>query len=639
MTSRDRNRCLALFARLSAPFWTGSVASWCEESLYFNEPKLSGPFNFSGREYMREPLDSWSDDGVSDLVMTWGTRTGKTRIIFGGLAWRIRHNPTRCLWVMPNAAGTGGAQNVSRTRFQPMLRSSSTLAELIPAGARRHDFKTSQMMIGGSIIDLTGSNSPANLAGNPCDTVVQDECDKFKRRGESEADPCQLADQRCKEFSTPKRVKTSTPTLVSGKIWQELLKSDMRRRFMPCPHCSKPVVFIWSKKFTLLPLNGSEAPVRWDDEARREDGRWDLDRVVRSARAECPHCGGHIRDEHKIETDKAGIWQPTQQGAPGYRGYHLSSMYSVSVETSFGAMAKRFLLAKRSLNGLQDFINSDLAEPYANQDLSRERIELVTPSRIERGSEWKGLLSADYQQKSPRLWFVVRFWDGGNSEGAEAGHCEQFEDIAARQKAWRIQNEGVVIDSGFGSKLQTDSGVYRECAARCDLLPRNDKLPVLLGWMPAKGFSGYKRWRSDEGPSPIHKVETDPFMGTSQAGQALIELFEFSSDYFKDRLEKLRAGAGGFKWSVSLDMKLSGNGMDMSVYWKHMDSNIKKEVVDRRTQLTNVIWAKRSSHFPDHLYDCEVMQTAMASDLGFFNVEEQKVENKQREEPCSITNH
>lgn len=629
MTSRDLNRALALFARLSMPFWTGSVASWCEDSLYFNEPKLSGPFNFSGREYMREPLDAWLDDSHTDLILTWGTRTGKTRIIFGGLAWRIAHNPTRALWVMPNAAGTGGAQNVSRTRFQPMIRSSPSLAALIPGGAKRHEFKTSQMMIGGSIIDLTGSNSPANLAGNPCDTVVQDECDKFRRRGESEADPCQLADQRCKEFSTPKRVKTSTPTLVSGKIWQELMKSDLRRRFMPCPHCSKLVVLIWSKNFTLLPLTGREAPVRWDNEARREDGRWDLDRVVQSARAECPHCNGHIRDEHKIAMDRAGIWQPTQQGAPGYRGYHLPSMYSVSAETSFGKMAKRFLLAKRSLDGLQDFINSDLSEPYANQDLTRERIELVTPTRVERGTEWRLLMTADYQQKSPRLWYVVRAWDGGNSEGLAAGFCEQFSDIRAIQLAHNIPDVGTIVDSGFGSKLQTDSGVYRECAAFCEVLERSDKLPILLGWMPAKGFSGYKRWRSDEGPSPIHKTETDPMMGTSQAGQALIELFEFSSDYFKDRLEKLRAGAGGFKWSISEGIKLS-EGMTLEVYWKHMDSNVKREVVDKRTQLTNVVWCKRSSHFPDHLYDCEVMQVAAASDLGFFNVEEpeQKREEK-----------
>ena len=615
LTASQRARVINTIAPLFMPVWEGRVSDWCAANLSFNEPKLSGPFTFAGREYMREPLDDWSNEEVTDQVMCFGTRTGKTRIIFGGLGWKIKHSPTRALWTMPSTQGTGGAQNVSRTRFQPMIKASQTLAEHIPTGARRHDFKSLQMIINGSIIDLTGVNSPGNLAGNPCDTVIQDEVDKYQRRGESEADPSALADQRCKEFSTPKRVKTSTPTIPQGKIWQELLKSDLRRRFMPCPFCEKEVIFAWSEQFTMLPKTGAEAYVRWDDEhgnpdaARNENRTWDLDKVMLLAHAKCPHCGGRICDEHKVAMDAKGVWRPTQRGAPGYRGYHLPSMYSVSKETTFGNMAKRFLLAKKGLTGVQDFINSDLAEPYMSQDMTSERIEVVSKELESSKSDgWVGIMSVDVQQKAPYFWYVVRKWKDGNSEGIVADNCDRWEDLREIQLANGVQDAMVIVDSGFGAK--SDAEVYRNCAAFGEIKDRREGLPLHVGWMPARGMPGRKRWRDTETGIhlPYYLKAIDPFMGTSKAGALEISLFEFSSDFFRDILQPLRESKGGYSWAIS-------SQMDNDVYRRHMNSHKKHE--DNK-------WVKRHRYWPDHLNDCEIEGVALAMFFGLFKIEDDK---------------
>jgi hypothetical protein len=605
-----------MLSRLSAPRWSGSVASWCAGNVRFQEPKLSGPFNFSGREYLREILDAWGDDTVKDMVGVMGTRTGKTRAVFGGLAWRIKHNPTRCLWVMPNSHGTGGAQNVSRTRFQPMIRSSPALASMIPRGAQRHEFKTLQMIINGSIIDLAGSNSPANLAGNPCDCVVQDETDKYQARGDREAHPSRLADERAKEFANPKRIKFSTPTLFSGLIWQEFLKTDMRRRHVPCPHCGKFVVFAWSERFSVLPKLGCEAYVRWDQDARTADG-WDEDKVHSSAYAECPFCKGKIRDEHKVEMDRQGVWKPTRIGSPYFRGWHLPSMYSVSAETSFGRMAVRFLQAKRSLEGLHNFVNSDLAEPYIGQENQSKRVELIT-SKLEVTAEWVKLLEVDCQAKGPEyFWLVVRAWNGGNSEGIEAVGVGTFEDVRDIQKKHGIQDAAVMIDSGFGAR--DDAEVYRTCARFCEIIPSGQGgRPMAVGWMPAKGMPTRRRWKDENGLLvPYYLRSIDPFMGTADAGKVSMTLFEFAGSAFKDILDSLRKGKGGYTWKVS-------ESMSTETYWRHMDAEIKSERFNQSTGVSTYDWKPRSRHWPNHLFDCEVMQVAHAAFLGLFEIPETK---------------
>ena len=586
-----------------------SPAQWCCENLVFDEPDNSGPFTLSGREYMREVIDSWQDPAITDHVSVFGSQAGKTGGIMGGAAWAVCNEPSRLFWVMPTKESV---QKLSRTRWQKMVLRSACTAALVPTGVRRHEFKTCEQILGGSIIDMVWSNSPAALAGTPARIVILDEVDKFAEASRREADAVNLAEQRTKSFANPKRIKTSTPTLITGAIWQEFLKTDQRRRFLPCPHCRRFVVLIWSKNFTVFPLTGNEAVVAWDKESRRDDGSWDLDRVERSARFECPHCGGHIRDGHKTAMDRGGEWRPAAPAARGYRGWHLPSLYAASPESNVGKLAVKFLQAKRSLLGLQGFINGDLAEPYMSQDTIGERTELVT-SRLEVKAEWRKLLTADCQAKSPLFWYVVRSWDGGNSEAIEAGHCDSWADLRARQLANGVQDAGVFVDSGFGA--MSDAEVYRECAKWCEHIPgKQGRPPLLVGWMPCKGMPSRKRWRTDKGATAPHtRRPLDPFMGTSYAGACEIELLEFSGDFFKDILANLRKKIG-YKWSVT-------DAVASDEYWKHLDAEVKEPVFNAKTGHTNHIWKQRSKHWPNHWLDCEVMQIAAACNLEWFLIE------------------
>lgn len=621
MTAPQQSRLSALCARIFAEKSPLTASEWCTREVVFNEPDCRGRFSLAGREYLREPLDNWGRQDVTDQVCVMAPRTGKTRILYGGIAWTIIHAPARVLYVKPKTKGAAGAEDDARTRFLPMLRSSAALAALIPTGGqKRHEFKIPQQNIGGAIIDWTGSNSVAALASNPCRVVVQDEVEKFnttrKRDDEGnivEADSSALADERCKEFANPKRFKASTPTLTSGKIWEELTKkSDFRRYFVPCPHCGKFVLLAWSDDFTALPRLGCEAWMKWDQAAKREDGTWDKALVEQTAHYECPHCKGSIEDRHKPAMIAAGEWRATREGSRGYRGYHLPAMYALHTQCGAGALACRFLDAVKSLEGPRGFINNDLAEPYSDQGTGAKRREAI--NTIEVGAEWKKLVTVDCQRKAPHFWFVKRAYGGKDIVGLAYGQGETWDDVRAFQGD-DVKDVGVIVDSGYGAK--DDAEVYRTCAEHGTIEEDHAAGKILhFGWMPAKGVGG--RWKR---PCKETKLMVpwmfrpiDPFMGTDKAGRITMELFEFATDLFSDVLARLRDNRDPrYAWTIAGEM-------DTEEYRVHMHAQIVNE---------KGVWVKRYRNAQDHLYDCERMQVAAAFAFELLTLKdnETKTEN------------
>lgn len=601
-------------------------SEWCCENLRFDEADNHGPFTVAGREYMIEPLDDFARTDIRDEVLVWGSQTRKTGTLMGGVAWSIVNDPSGVFWVMSIEKQ---AKKFSRNRWQKMLRASDATRELIPTKAARHNFSTLEQQIGASLINFVGSNSPGGLSSTPARRAVLDEVDKFpeghKRRGENiEADAVNLAEQRTKDRPSPQRWKTSTPTIVDGLIWQEAQKGDMRRYQIPCKLCGtlsagdggKKFILAWSKEYCVLPKTGLEAYIVWDKEAKRKNG-WDLDRVVRSARAICPHCGGDNLDAFKTWQNRNGVWVKTKEASANFVSRHLPSLYSPSPETSYGTLAKKFLEQKHSLLGLQGFINGDLAEPYQAQDRMAERIEIVT-SKIEVTAEWQTVLTVDCQQKAPLFWFAVRQWNGGDSNGIDAGPLDSWGDVEAKQRAMNVKDACVVIDSGFGARSESD--VYMQCARHGEVIERDSEnlKPLHVGWMPSKGFPSRKRWRDDNGLLlPYTLRGLDPFYGTTDAGKIEMSLLEFSAEFFKDILDALRRGQGGYKWTVSQQCATEE-------YWRHLDCWIKTPKRNTFTGQVSHVWTARARHWPDHIAACEVLQIVFAAFAGFFKLPELK---------------
>lgn len=592
---------------------TESPSEWALNHFVFDEPNNHGPFRLAGNEYVRDVVDDFGRKDASDFALVWGSQSKKTGSLMAGLAWRIANNPCAALWVMPNEKL---AKRFSRQRLQRAFRATEAIARLIPRGSARHSFSTLEQSIGGSILNFVGSNSAANLASNPCQLVIMDEVDKFNEGGTKETDANDLAGQRTKDQADPQRWRTSTPTLSDGLIWQEYLKGSQHRYHVPCPFCGGRVVLAWAPRFTVLPLIGCEAWIRWDPAAKRSTGEWDYDRVRLTAHALCPHCKRAVGNEHKTAMVRDGQWIASNPHAPStYISRHLSSLYATSTETTFGALAVKFIQAKRSLLGLQGFINGDLAEPMEAQDTLGDRVELITPRIAEHdASGCVRVLTVDCQARSPFFWWVCREWGPGVSRGVECGSAETWEEIEEIQRRLGVQREAVAIDSGFGAR--SDAEVYVACVSRSEIVRQPQGLPVALGWVPTKGLPGRRLFKdATTGLSrPYYLRDVDPFEGTTDAGKIRTGLVLFSSDYIKDVLHALRHRTSGLcAWSVS-------EAMNTETYWRHMDAEIKEPVRSKSTGRVTHLYRLRSQRWPNHLLDCEVLQVVFASYLGLFDI-------------------
>jgi hypothetical protein len=488
--------------------------------------------------------------------------------------------------------------------------------------------------------------------------IYLDEVDKFnvtKRRNEEgeevEADACELADERATEFQYPKRVRASTPTLEGGRIWGDLMSSDLHRRHVPCPLCgrhhpsSRLVVIAWSERFTILPKTygygtpfepGSAIPlafVEWDKEARRIDGGWDLERVEKSAGYLCPHCNNRFQDDQKIWQDQEGKWFPTKQGEPDAHGFHLPSWYANHHQTTAGSLAKEFLKAKSSLAGPRNFVNSKCAEAFAFQGASINRVGKVA-QHIEVTGEWLKIITVDYQQNAPYFWAVVRAWNGSNgTHGIEYRFFNNWYELDDLQKKHKVIATALGVDVGFQQPEVLQNCANIQMPTRCSLGDSiQGQLPECIGWTPMKSFGGKKLMRDDATglylPYRI-KRDQDPYAGTDLAKTMRIELLEWLNDVFFDMLENIRAGKTGLAWTISPEM-------DTEEYHKHW-AGVHR--VFERGDPRAYKWKKRDSRWPEHIAKCEAMNLVMAYRLQLISFEAIATkENKPKEEtPCLET--
>jgi len=511
MRERDFDYARELADRLLAPLPNQRPSQWAIENIIFDEPEIKGPFTLEGRHYTEEPIDNIDDDSVRKETYCWGTGNGKTIVNMVKAGWAFENEPFRGLWVMPAKEGEGGARQFNNTRMSKMVRASRCFQNKIPSGAERHKFSGLRLEFAGNILGFVGSNSPGQVGANRCRLVFKDETDKFKSfltrdpiTGEyKESGANYLADERTKQVPRSKKMGSSTPTTESGIIWKDLMSSDLRRRFLPCPHCgrhhpsSKRFVLVKDAQFTVLPTKMPDgaaiafAELRWDKQAKRRDGSWDYDRVVRSARFECPHCGGHITDNHRLWLDQNGVWIPTNPAVRDHRGYHLPSFYAPwtgrDYESSWGGMAKKFL-EKLEQNEVSGFINSDLAEVNAHQQhVDKTVIEISSdkpqPTSVIRTKTF----SIDHQQLYPKFWYIVREWIASILRPARTAEQQTafLKSLPSDQKA--------LVDKLAGSPgaaaVPAAAGVYSPHNILAQV-QRTDHWPAIADWLIANTLTG-----------------------------------------------------------------------------------------------------------------------------------------------------
>lgn len=321
------------------------LSEWADRNRYLSREGSAEPgrWSTSRAEYQRGIMDAITDPGIERVVVMKGAQIGWTEIINNGLGYYVDHDPSPVLVIQPTVEM---AEAWSKERLAPMIRDTPVIRGKFKDPRSRDSGNTLRHKeFEGGYIAIIGANAPAGLASRPIRVVLSDEIDRYPLSAGTEGDPLKLAEKRQATFWNRKTLLGSTPTVKGvSVIEREFGQSDMRRFFVPCPHCDERQSLSWSQ-------------VKWDQDS---DGR----HAPATAHYMCEHCGALWTDVERWGAIRHGEWKATAPFS-GTAGFHISQLYSPWVKLE--RMVREFVEAKGNPALLQVWVNTVLGETWEEQ--------------------------------------------------------------------------------------------------------------------------------------------------------------------------------------------------------------------------------------------------------------------------------
>lgn len=285
--------------------------------------------------YMIEPMNCISDPRVVEVVLMTSAQVGKTTVLLNALGYYSDAEPSPILFLMPTE---DFAKLFAKKRIDTMVRDTPVLR-----GTYLPDQKQEvlEKRFAGGFLSLAGTNSAVKLSSQPIRIVFGDELDRMLRDVAGEGSPVVLARKRTTTFRNKKIVWTSTPTRKDDSPIEELYnKSDMRKYYVPCPHCGH---------FQLLVF----ANVKWDEGAPQD--AWFV----------CEGNACRIEEEDRLQMIHNGEWRAEKEFR-GRAGFWINQWYSPWV--SIGETVMEFLDNKDKKETLKTIVNTVFAETFDDSE-------------------------------------------------------------------------------------------------------------------------------------------------------------------------------------------------------------------------------------------------------------------------------
>lgn len=568
-----------------------TVSQWAERFRVLDSKTaaMPGPWHNSMTPYLIGIMDEFSVPTTEKIIFVKPTQVGGTEALHNMIGYVVSQNAAPSMIVYPTE---DLAKSVSENRLQPMLRISPQLAKHF----KDKESELLELQFDNMYLSLTGANSPTGISSKPIKFLFLDEVDKYPSRAKKEADPIKLATERTKTFPDSKIFVTSTPTLKTGHIWQELEKADEERHyFVPCPHCGKMIELKFSQ-------------IKWSDDKN-------IPIVDRTERAfyVCQECGAVITDAHKQQMLRNGKWKTVEKKTefPKNIAFWMNTLYSPFVR--FSEIAKEFVLTKDDSETFQNFVNSWLAEPWedtkvkSNADLVLERQteleEFIVP-------DWCKLLTAGVDvQESSLYWTIRAFGDYITSQNVAHGQALSFTDIE------EVMNREYLTESGERRIVQIaliDSGdntdaVYDFCACNSD-------------WAyPVKGSSH---------PLMSHFKISKINRATSKANGMQLVIVD-GGKYMDMIYSRMNKPNGRGSWMVY-------KGCDRE-YAEQVTAEHKVKIKTAGGRIAE-IWELKKSHADNHYGDCEKYALAAADIRGVRTLHLDTLEAPKEVQPSQNSN-
>ena len=514
-----------------------TLSEWACRHGRLSAESSAEPGEFTPYGYQRGMMDAMTDPAIAELYIQKATRTGLTQTAAFALGYYLDQDPTKILFALPTEQDVS---DFTKDTLLPLFRDTPSLAAIVGGGIADDD-KLNKFTSKGSVLHLRGAHSADSFRRLTARILIADELDAdgWDFGGKSQGDKLKLMLERGKSYWNRKLIAGSTPTIAgASRIEKRFLEGDQRRYFVPCPHCGE---------FQYLEWGSREEPwgVKWPKDQP------ELAYYV------CRHNGCVIEEHHKPWMDDNGGWRATAVAKrPRVASMHISALYSLFVNASWGRLAEEFVAAARLPHGVErqeafrSFSNLNLGETYEETEARQltphdlcARLEIYTAEVPE------GVLfltaGVDTQTADGGRFEVSVYGWGANGERWLIGHWILKDHPLADPRSWssleallrrpfrtttghQIYIQGACIDSG---------GTYTQ-----EVYAFTGRQPPRLRWWAIKGRNNAKGERSSDGVWP--KTPTKTGLGS------LLHLVDV--DTAKDTLVRQLAAESGetgcFHW-------------------------------------------------------------------------------------------
>jgi phage terminase large subunit GpA-like protein len=319
------------------------LSEWAEKHIVLSPEYSSKTGNLKLFGWQREPLDSFTDPNVDEIVLMTGTQLIKTLFQQIAVAYVIAEAPAPILLSQYKETD---AEMFSKERLAPMVRDCDVLRDRIaPAKSRDGGNTTLFKKFPGGSLSLVGAQAPGNAARRSICYAFCDEVDKYGKTDEGFF--VDLVRERLVTYGSRKKlVLACSPTNKhSSRIGKAYAETDQRQPWVACHACGQSQVLKWTQ-------------VRWNNNLPVEDR-------PSSAHYECEHCGAHWNDGQRWDACEKTQWIPRRPSIRK-RGYWISHLYSPW--KTLGEIVRDFFEKKAAgREALRVFVNTTLAELWEEE--------------------------------------------------------------------------------------------------------------------------------------------------------------------------------------------------------------------------------------------------------------------------------
>jgi len=257
------------------------VSEWAEKHRIID----GVPWSFAEVPYLRRPMDCFSSDQFSRVVVQGPAQAAKSELMNNCAAWVIAIDPSNSIWLQTDEAQ---AKDYLKTRFNPLIKENPTIRKRQALG--NDGGPTLRQFKGGMNLWFVWPTK-GQLQSRPAQNAFGDDIDRIRTNISNAGHWLGMLEARQTTFIGRERgVFASSPELGPDAGIEAMRKDGTNEQpFWKCLHC------------------GEHHEVNFEKNAQFDKSGTAAD-AERSAVMFCPECGGIFESDDKAKLRESLVW-------------------------------------------------------------------------------------------------------------------------------------------------------------------------------------------------------------------------------------------------------------------------------------------------------------------------------------------